>query len=128
MKTRPLITCLLLAFLFVGLSQGQTLHSTKLDCKVLEVSGPYLGSEKELSQVHYAVVHHNNAADRQRFSQLLKAESGTDVLFRRDDGRSHYGVLRRLRMCFGRGLLVFIGPVDLREGEVLTLEVRQAKK
>jgi hypothetical protein len=128
MKIRLLVTFFLVVLLSADASQGQTISPAKLDCKVLEVSGPYRGKEKELSQVHYAIVHHKNAADRQRFSQLLRTQSGTDVLFTRDDGRSHHGVLRRLRMCFGRGLLVFIEPVDLREGEVLTLELRPAKK
>lgn len=128
MKIQPLVSFLLVTFFLADLSQGQTLNPAKLDCQVLEVSGPYRGNEKELSQVHYAIVHHKNAADRQRFSQVLRTASGTDVLFTRDDGHSHYGVLRRLRMCFGRGLLVFIGPVDLREGEVLTLELGPTKK
>lgn len=128
MKIRLLVPYLIVAFLLADLSQAQTANPAKLDCRVLEVSGTYRGNEKELSQVHYAIVHHKNAADRQRLSQLLRTESGTDVRFTGEDGRSHYGVLRRLRMCFGRGLLVFIGPVDLREGEVLTLEFRPAKK
>lgn len=128
MKIQPLVSFLLVTFFLADLSQGQTVSPAKLDCQVLEVSGPYRGSEKELSQVRYAIVHHKNAADRQRFSQVVRAESGTDVLFTRQDGRSHRGVLRRLRMCFGRGLLVFIGPVELKEGEVLTLELRPPKK
>jgi hypothetical protein len=128
MKIRLLVTLFLVGLLSADASQGQTQNPTKLDCKVLEVSDPDSGGDKELSQVHYAIVHHKNVADRQRFSQFLRSQSGTDVLFTRDDGRSHRGVLRRLRMCFGRGLLVFIGPVDLREGEVLTLEFRPTKK
>jgi hypothetical protein len=128
MKIRLLVTFFLVGLLSADASQGQTQNPTKLDCRVLEVSGTYRGSEKELSQVHYAIVHHKNAADRQRFSQLLKTESGSDVMFTRDDGRSYRGALRRLRMCFGRGLLVFTGAVELREGEVLTLEFRPTKK
>jgi hypothetical protein len=128
MKIRLLVPYFVVAFLLADLSQGQTANPAKLDCRVLEVSGPYRGNEKELSQVHYAIIHHKNAADRQRFSQVLRTESGTDVRFTGEDGRSHDGVLRRMRMCFGRGLLVFVGPVDLREGEVLTLELRPSKK
>jgi len=124
MKKRLLLSCVVVALLMICPIQGQTSKNSQIECQVLEVSGSYLGADKDLSRIHYAIIHHKNAADRQRMSAILKSSSGTDVVFTRADGVAHRGALRRLRMCFGRGLLVFTESVEVKEGEVITLELQ----
>jgi len=105
----------------VGAAHGS--ERVALDCEVLEVSGKYLGNAKEFGAIHYVMIRHKDSADWDRLSEWLKTRSGSDVSFTGPDGRSHKGVLRRLKMCFGRGLLIFSDPVEISEGSVLKVEL-----
>ena len=123
-RWRAITRLIAVGFLCASTLHGQTPDSKlKLECQVLEVSGAYGGNLKELASIHYAIVRHKNPADRQRLSAWLKTHSGSEVSFTASDGRSHRGVLRRLKMCFGRGLLVFTDQAEIREGETLKVEI-----
>lgn len=103
---------------------AQRVNHKTIDCEVLEVSDPYRGHDKEVAALNYAIIRHRNPADRQRLSHWLKTQSGSDVMFTTADGISHLGVLRRLRMCFGRGLLLSVKPIVLKEGDLLTIDIQ----
>jgi hypothetical protein len=118
--------CCLAAIVVVGigtLGVARAAERIRLDCEVLEVSGKYQGNARELGAIRYVMIRHKNPADRQRLSDWLKTHSGSDVVFTGPDGRSHSGVMRRLKMCFGRGLLIFTDPLEINEGAVLSVEI-----
>jgi hypothetical protein len=100
----------------------QRVELTKLQCEVLEISGPSMATAKPLAVIRYVIVRQKNSDDRDRFSAWLRTRSGAEVTFEAADGRPHRGVLRRLRMCFGRGLLIFTDPVGLKEGETIVID------
>lgn len=102
------------------LNQGAML--AKLECQVLEVSGPSTAASRPLAAIGYAILRHKNSDDRERLSAWLRAHSGTEITFAAADGHPHRGVLRRLRMCFGRGLLIFVDPVKLKEGQTIVID------
>jgi hypothetical protein len=112
----------MLAALSSARGGAQSGELTKLECEVLEISGPSTSSAEPLAAIHYAIVRHKNADDRERFSAWLRTHSGTEVAFAAADGHAHRGVLRRLRMCFGRGLLIFAEPVQLEEGKTIVID------
>ena len=103
--------------------EAQVSNQKTLECEVLEVSNDYRGDQKELGMIGYAIVRHKNPGDRKQLSAWLRAKSGASVIFITADGTHRQGVLRRLRMCFGRGLLIFTGPLKLKERESITVEL-----
>ncbi len=115
-----------LASLSAGTAQAQSPNTTRIECEVLEVSDQYRGNRKELAATGYALVRHKNPADRQRMSRWLRTESGAEVVFTVSDGIQRHGVLRRVRMCFGRGLLLFAEPVKLKDRETLVIDLSAA--
>lgn len=127
MKKQTTLALIAFVSLSVGQLHAQTQSPMRVECEVLEVSNPYRGDLKELAAIGYAIVRHKNPADRKWFSEWLRTESGADVIFTAADGSPHQGVLRRLRMCFGRGLLVFTEPVKLKEGEALIIDFHPPK-
>ena len=122
MKQLPIFIIAILAVVSSGRVWGQSAELTKLQCQVLEISGPLTTSTKALAAIRYAIVRHKNSDDRERLSTWLRTHSGAEVTFAAADGRPHRGVLRRLRMCFGRGLLIFTDPVNLKEGETIVID------
>jgi len=126
MKKQATLALLALVSL-VSQLHAQDRNPMRLECEVLEISNPYRGESKDLSAIGYALVRHKNQADRRRLSEWLRTESGADVVFTAGDGSPHRGALRRLRMCFGRGLLMFTEPVKLREGDVLIIDFHPSK-
>ena len=112
----------MLAAFSAGRVGAQSADLTKLECEVLETSGPSTSSTKPLAAIRYVIVRHKNSDDRERLSAWLRTHSGAEVTFSAADGRPHRGVLRRLRMCFGRGLLIFTDPVNLKEGETIIID------
>jgi len=67
------------------------------------------------------LVHHANEATRKVFSSSLQAHPTADVRIRTDDGREAPGTLFRVRMCFGRGLILLKNPFQIKERDVLTI-------
>ena len=129
MKIQSIFGSILFLLVCVAGIHAQT--STKgISCEVLEVSDEYRGEAgaragaKELSPIRYLIIRHKNAADRSRFSEWLHNESGSVVMFTISDGTRRRGVLRRLRMCFGRGLLIFAGAVTLKERDTIVVELK----
>lgn len=100
-----------------------------LDAEVLEGSLALEVSGLASESVHYAVVHHHMAQDQFDLSAWLRSRGGSPVTFVTKDGRSHQGVLNRLKHCFGRGLLIYSDRADLAEKELVRLELpREAQK
>jgi nucleoside-diphosphate-sugar epimerase len=62
-------------------------------CEVLEVSGNPMTQIEQLREVHFIVIHHADAANRETLSLWLKANSGTEVRFT-VAGHAYHGVLR----------------------------------
>ncbi len=67
------------------------------------------------------LVHHANEATRAIFARSLQAHPTADVLIRTDDGREVPGTLFRVRLCFGRGLILLKNPLQIKERDVLTV-------
>jgi hypothetical protein len=122
MKRPAVFILVMLAALSSGRARAQSAELKKLECEVLEISGPSASSAKPLAAIGYAIVRQKNPDDRDRLSAWLRTHSGAEVTFATPDGHDHQGVLRRLRMCFGRGLLLFADPVTLKEGETIVID------
>jgi hypothetical protein len=62
-------------------------------------------------------------AERDRLARWLQAHPSSVVRIRNNAGPKTPASIFRVRMCFGRGLILFDQPVDVLEGEVLTIVV-----
>jgi hypothetical protein len=67
------------------------------------------------------LVHHPDSASRDLFALWLRSRTHTVVRVRTPRGEEMTATIFRVRMCFGRGLVIFDTPVQIREGEVLTI-------
>jgi hypothetical protein len=67
------------------------------------------------------LVHHATEATREIFANSLQAHRISDVQIRTDNGREVQGTLFRVRMCFGRGLILLKNPLEVTEREILTV-------
>jgi hypothetical protein len=67
------------------------------------------------------LVHHSENANRDKFADWLRTNPKAYVRVRDRSGTEADGVIFRVRMCFGRGLIVLDGRLQVREGDVLTL-------
>jgi hypothetical protein len=94
----------------------------RIQCEVLEVSGVAKTHVEPLKEVHFMIIHHASAADRQKLSRWLKAGGGGEVRFA-VAGNVHQGVLYRLANCFGRGLLMYAHKIGVRKGDILDLRL-----
>jgi hypothetical protein len=68
-----------------------------------------------------ALVHHENPSMRNRFAGWLQAHPKSVVLVRNAAGEKVPGRMFRVRMCFGRGLIVLEKPMRIRERDVLII-------
>ena len=75
----------------------------------------------------YAIVHHKQQKDRASFAAWLRRHSGARVSFQTGDGAVRQAVMHRLDHCFGRGLLLYADPVQLKSKEVLRLRLGAAE-
>jgi hypothetical protein len=85
-----------------------------LSLEVIEVFSSPEGSSALL-------VHHANEATRNAFSAWLRANDGKEVLCRGRDGFQIKGHIFRMRLCFGRGLVLTTSTVAVRLKDVLTI-------
>ena len=111
-----LAVCVLFTVVSPVLAQ-ETIH---LPCEVLEVSPHFQIDSSALKPIHYLLIHHANASDRVRLSKWLKTNSGSQVTFLIKD-KKYKGVLCRMAHCFGRGLLIFAEPVEVKPRDIVEL-------
>ncbi len=90
----------------------------RIPCEVLEVSGKYDTNLEILRKMHYVLIHHANAADRETLSKWLKDRSGTEVVFI-VKGIKYHGILCRLSHCFGRGLLIHMNNLNIKKRDII---------
>ena len=72
-------------------------------------------------KVSAVLVNHADAAERDQFARWLQAHPRSAVKIRNKAGQETAATIFRVRMCFGRGLLLLNQPITVREGEVLTM-------
>lgn len=82
----------------------------KLPCEVLESSEALNSAGANFYGIRYLLLHQANAADREKFSDWLKENSGAEVKFTFEH-KTYPGVLCRMPHCFGRGLLIYKSEV-----------------
>ena len=97
--------------------------SLVLEAEVMEsaegIAIPGTGS----AQVRSALIHHKHERDQAAFAEWLRGHQSGVVSFIVSDGNAHRGILRRLKHCFGRGLLLYADDVALAEKAVIRLEL-----
>jgi hypothetical protein len=96
-----------------------------ISCEVIEVSKDISSPSRDIPNIYYAIIHHKFQEDRQRLSLWLKRNSGKEVKFQTSDGKEFNAVLNRLKMCFGRGLLIYFENVPLKEKDVIKILLSQ---
>lgn len=103
--TRRQLLCLLLV---------QPSQSTSLQVSVLEV---FVIDD----QTRAILVNHASPSSRDQFARWLQANPRSRIRVRNKAGEEREAAIFRVRMCFGRGLILLSQPITIREGEVLTL-------
>jgi hypothetical protein len=98
-------------FLFCGIARQSKIG---LAVEVIEVFSSLEGPSALL-------VHHATEATRNAFSEWLRANDGKQVLCRGRDGFQIKGQVFRMRLCFGRGLILTPSSVAVRLKDVLTI-------
>jgi hypothetical protein len=85
------------------------------------VQGRPPGVEVEVIEVFSAsegpsafLVHHASESGRIAFGEWLRAHDGVAISFRSRTGTAFNGRIFRVRMCFGRGLILTRAPVIIR--------------
>ena len=92
----------------------QELQSSSIQVAVVETFG--------IGQTAAAVlVHQQNAGTRDLFGRWLRAHTKEVIRVRTANGFDARATIFRVRMCFGRGLILFEEPVPVREGDVLLI-------
>jgi hypothetical protein len=67
------------------------------------------------------LVHHADEASRAGFARWLRANPKALIRVRDTWGNEASATIFRVRMCFGRGLILLDSHIRVREGDVLTL-------
>ena len=101
-------------FLLLLFAQRAQSNTGSLRMTVLETFTANLGSVAFLA-------HHAEAATRDQFAQWLRTHPNQMVRIRTDSGEEIPATIFRVRMCFGRALILLQRPARIREGEVMTL-------
>ena len=127
MKSFTAIAPIILVLLNAASVSSQATVPPTITCDVLEVSNQYQGDRKELAPLGYLIIRHKNAEDQKKFSDWLKGHNGAGVTFTTPDGVRHHGVVRRLKVCFGRGLLIFTEPVSVKERDSIVVQLTSVK-
>jgi hypothetical protein len=73
------------------------------------------------SRTTAVLVHHADPATRDAFAAWLQRFPKSAVRLRLSDGVEVSATIFRVRMCFGRGLIFFEKPVQIRERDILML-------
>jgi hypothetical protein len=67
------------------------------------------------------LVHHADPQTRKNFAQWLRMHPKASIRLRDRTGHESNGLIFRVRLCFGRGLIVLSSPLQLKEREVVTI-------
>jgi hypothetical protein len=67
------------------------------------------------------LVHHANEAARNAFGAWLRAHDGMHINCRLPDGTTTDGYVFRVKMCFGRGLVLTRAPIAIRPKDRLSI-------
>jgi len=87
--------------------------SSAVSVSVLEV----FGSEYPLA----LLVHHADERNRTEFAQWLRAQPEKAIRIVSINGQGVRGTMFRVRMCFGRGLILLETSLRVEEGDTLTI-------
>lgn len=68
------------------------------------------------------LVNHASESSRDGFAQWLQKNPRANIRIRRTTGEETAATIFRVRMCFGRGLILLNQPIKIAEGEVLTAD------
>ena len=90
----------------------------KLQCEVLESSEALNSAGAQFYGIRYILLHQANAADREKLSDWLKNNSGSEVTFT-FKGNTVPGVLCRMPHCFGRGLLIYRNEIKPDKRDII---------
>ena len=67
------------------------------------------------------LVHHADEATRDAFARWLQAHPNSEIRVRNSAGDETDASIFRVRMCFGRGLILLNKPLRAGEGEILSI-------
>ena len=67
------------------------------------------------------LAHHSDSKSREQFARWLQSNPKTTVHVQTNDGFVTPATVFRVRMCFGRGLILLSKPVQVRERDLLTI-------
>jgi len=102
--------------LFFSLLLVRPGQSVSLRVSVLET----FGLDEKASAV---LVNHAEPAERDQFARWLQTHPRSSIRIRSKTEQEAEATIFRVRMCFGRGLILFTKPVRIREGDVLMIVV-----
>ena len=89
-------------------------RSNSVEVSVLEVFGASDGPSAFL-------VHHANEAARNAFGEWLRAHNGALIHCGLPDGTMADGHIFRVKMCFGRGLILMAAPIAVRAKDRMSI-------
>jgi hypothetical protein len=89
-------------------------RSTSIEAEVIEVFSTSEGPSALL-------VHHASESTRNAFGEWLRAHDGARIACLLRSGTSIEGRIFRVKMCFGRGLVLMRQPVELRTKDVVDI-------
>jgi hypothetical protein len=99
----------LLCLLLVRPPQSASLQVSVLETFVIE------------NKTRAILVNHGSPSSRDQFARWLQANPKAKLRLRRTTEEETDATIFRVRMCFGRGLILLSQSITIREGEVLTL-------
>ena len=67
------------------------------------------------------LIHHANESSRNAFAAWLRAHDRARITCRLPDGTATDGRIFRVKMCFGRGLVVVSAPIRVRARDKLSI-------
>ncbi len=117
-KSKLAIIFALIFLLFI--SKLYSAQQRILECEVIEVSRSYKSSIPDLKGINFILIHHARNLERSVFSKLLKSNNGRQVIFY-FKGKKLNGILFRLSNCFGRGLLLYKGRINIKSLDLIKL-------
>jgi hypothetical protein len=99
---------------FAALVFARAAQTTSHRVAVLET----FGTDRAVVAV---LVHHSEPATRDRFAQWLQTHPKHPIRLRTKTGEEVAATIFRVRMCFGRGLILLEKPMPILESDLLTV-------
>ena len=97
------------AFLFTRPAQSDSHKATVLE--TFDINGSTVA----------VLANHESASDRERFARWLRSTPKATVRIRTPSGIETTASVFRVRMCFGRALILLHEPLHIRERSTITL-------